>query len=341
MTEPVGEQTMAAWVFAERGELQRVLGLRQVPVPVPGTRQVVVRVEAAAVNFADSLLVGGNYQTRPALPAVAGMEFAGRVTAVGPGARIALGTRVAGLGHQLCGAFAEYALMDEVDARLPPDDYSAIEAAVFTVAYQTAWFALHVRGGLRAGESVLVHAAAGGVGLAAIHLAVAAGARVIGIVGRPDKVETARDAGCHGVFVRGQPDLVERIKDATQGGVDVVVDPVGGDSHQVSERVVRFEARIVLVGFASGELPVMRPELLMVKNYSVVGLHWGLYRERRPDLLAREYLRLCETVAAAGVRPLVSEVVDFADVVRSLAKVASGQSVGRVVMRSRAEPDPG
>lgn len=340
MTESGGKQTMEAWMFAEHGEPRRVLVLRQVPVPVPGPGQALVQVEAAAVNFADSLLVGGTYQTRPALPAVAGMELAGRVTAVGSGASIALGARVAGLGHQLCGAFAEYALMDEVDARLPPDDYSAIEAAGFTVAYQTAWFALHVRGGLRAGESVLVHAAAGGVGLAAIHLAAAAGARVIGIVGRPEKVEAARDAGCHDVFVRGQADLVERIKDAALGGVDLVVDPVGGASHQVSERVVRFEARIVLLGFASGELPVMRPDLLMVKNYSVVGLHWGLYRERRPDLLAREYLRLCETVAAAGVRPLVSEVADFADVVGSLAKVASGQSVGRVVMRSPTEPSP-
>jgi NADPH2:quinone reductase len=304
-----------------------------VAVPEPGAGQVLVAVETAAVNFADALIIRGTYQSSPPLPAVAGMELAGRVVATGGGVHLSIGTRIAGLGYRASGAFADYALVDVADAFEPPATYSPEEAAAFTVAYQTAWFAVHIRGRVERGEIVLVHAAAGGVGLAAVQLAAAAGARVVGLVGSPAKADVARRAGCHEVFVRGEADLVDRIKAAADGGIDVVVDPVGGSAHTVSERVVRFEGRIVVLGFASGQLPVVRPDLLMVKNYALLGLHWGLYRGKQPGVVAQQYGQLVEAVTAAGIRPVVAEAFPFADVPAALSRVNGGGSIGRVVVR--------
>jgi len=329
---------MCAWCFAEHGDPAQVLALRRTAVPVPGPGQLLVAVEAAAVNFADALIVRGDYQSSPPLPAVAGMELAGRVVATGDGVERALGARAAGLGAGMTGGFGEYAVMAAADAFEPPAAYSAPEAACFTVAYQTAWFAIHVRGRLAAGETVLVHAAAGGVGLAAVQLAAATGARVFGVVGSEAKAPAALAAGCEAVFLRDDPDLVGRLKEASGGGIDVVVDPVGGRSHTVSERVVRFDGRIVLLGFASGDLPEVRPDLAMVKNYSVVGLHWGLYREKAPGVVVREYARLLEVVTTAGIRPLVSDVLDFQEVPAALARVAGGGSVGRVAVAGARRP---
>ncbi|MFT4286985.1 zinc-binding dehydrogenase [Nocardioides sp.] len=326
---------MWAWCFAEHGDPAQVLALRRTAVPVPGPGQLLVAVEAAAVNFADGLIVRGDYQSSPPLPAVSGMELAGSVVA---GAERPLSTRVAGLGAGLGGGFAEYAVIEDADAFEPPALYSATEAACFTVAYQTAWFALHVRGCLTPGETVLVHSAAGGVGLAAVQLAAAAGARVLGVIGSVAKAPAALAAGCEAVFLRGEPDLAARIKDASDGGVDLVVDPVGGESHTVSERVIRFAGRIVLVGFASGDLPVVRPDLAMVKNYAVVGLHWGRYRTKAPEMVAAEYARLVDAVTGAGIRPLVSDVLDFQEVPAALARVTGGGSVGRVAVTGMRRP---
>lgn len=324
--------TMAAWTFASHGEPSTVLRLAEVPVSVPGPGQVLVDVDAAAVNFADTLIVRGEYQSAPPLPAVAGMEMAGTVVAAGPGVALQVGARVAGLGHRMSGAFADYALLEEGSAFVPPRRYTAVEAAAFTVAYQTAWFAVHVRGRVTAGESVLVHAAAGGVGIAAVQVASAAGARVIGVVGDERKADVAKAAGCDEVLLRGDLELVDRIKEAADGGVDVVIDPVGGSAYAVSERAVRFDGRIVLVGFASGELPSVRPDLVMVKNVAVIGLHWGLYRTQRPRVVAEQYERLVATVEGHAIRPIVSRACSMGDVPAALESVARGEAVGRVVI---------
>ncbi|MFC9978388.1 zinc-binding dehydrogenase [Gordonia sp. NPDC127522] len=327
---------MRAWVFADHGEPDAVLRLvDDCAVPRPRADQILVAVESAAVNFADALIIGGTYQSSPPLPAVAGMELSGTVVAAGPDSPVVRGDRVAGLGAHMSGAFGEYAVLDAGSYFVPPADYSAVEAACFTVAYQTAWFAVHVRGGTRSGDVVLVHAAAGGVGLAAVQIAAAAGARVIGVVGSPDKVPAATAAGCSDVLVRDGGDLVAAVKAAAGGSVDVVVDPVGGRSHTVSERVVGFAGRIVIVGFASGEIPPVRADLLMVKNYSVVGLHWGLYRDRRPDIVSGEYANLSACVTDSTIRPLVGEEFPFTEVPAALRAVTTGRNVGRVAVRVR------
>lgn len=325
---------MLAWTFREFGDPSAVLELASVPVPHPRPGQVLVRVDAAAVNFADGLLVRGDYQIRPPLPAIAGVELAGRVVVADPaGGGPERGTLVAGMASGMTGAFAGFAVLDRADAQTVPASFDAVSAASFTVSYQTAWFTLHRRCGLQAGETVLVHAAAGGVGSASVQLAKAHGATVIGLVGSAAKRAAALDLGCDQVLIRGEDDPVAVVKELTAGrGVDVVVDPVGGSSHTISERVVGFEGRIAIVGFASGTFPVVRAERALVKNYSIIGVHFGLYRTKRPDLVERGYRELCDTVERFGIEPLVSAVRPFRDAPAALADVASGTSLGRVVL---------
>lgn len=334
---------MKAWQYLEHGTPSIVLNLIDLDPPEPGPDQVLVEVDAAAVNFADGLIVRGTYQAAPVFPAIAGMEMTGTVVAAGDGAAHLMGTRVCGMTPRQAGAFAQLAVLDLADAFTPPESFTPAQAAGFTTAYQTAWFAVHVRGQTEPGDTVVVHAAAGGVGTAAVQLAAAAGARVIGVVGRPEKVAVAEAAGCSEVLLRTDVNLIDRIKHATGGGADVVIDPVGGDAYTVSERVTRFGGRIVVIGFASGTVPTVRADLLMVKNISVVGLHWGLYRSRAPWMVAEQYALLRQEVEAHRIVPDVHAVVPLQRVPEALELVESGQSSGRVVIEvgPNAELGPG
>lgn len=323
---------MHAWTFDRVGDPRDVVKLRDLPTPKPGPGQTLVRVRAAAVNFSDALIVRGTYQLRPQLPAVVGMEVAGELVGGDAPDALLAGTIVCGLTTGLVGAFAEYALLDRGSVFVPPSGYSPTEAACFPVAYQTAWFAVHVRGQVRAGDVVLVHAAAGGVGFAAVQIANAAGASVVGIVGSEAKREAALGAGCAAVLLRDEEDLPQRVKEVAGGPVQVVIDPVGGPAHAVSERVIGFDGRIVIVGFASGQVPPVRADLAMVKNYSVVGLHWGLYRDKSPAVVAKEYELLVEAVENAEIRPPVSRVVAFEQAPQAVVAVESGRTAGRVAV---------
>lgn len=212
----------------------------------------------------------------------------------------------------------------------PPSlDHAA--AAGFTIAYQTGWFGLHKRAALQPGETLLVHAAAGGVGSAAIQLGKAAGARVIGVVGGPEKAEVARALGADLVIDRRTEDFIAVVKAATGGrGADVVYDPVGGEAYLGSTKCVAFEGRILVIGFAGGTIPNAALNHVLVKNYSVVGLHWGLYRYRAPEALHACHAELEKLVADGAIAPLVSERVALADVPAALQRLADGDTVGRV-----------
>lgn len=323
---------MKAWQYLEHGMPSDVLRLVDLDPPVPGPGQVLVEVDAAAVNFADGLVIRGSYQARPQLPAVAGMEVTGTVIAVGDRAPQMLGTRVCGMTPKQSGGFAGLAVLDAVDAFTPPESFTPAQAAGFATAYQTAWFAVHVRGRVRAGDWVVVHAAAGGVGTAATQLAAAAGAHVVGVVGQREKVGVAQAAGCSEVVLRTDPDVVERLKLATRGGAHVIIDPVGGAAHSISERVARFEGRIVVLGFASGVVPTVRADLVMVKNISVVGLHWGLYRTQAPWIVTEQYTLLRKEMEHRGLVPDVSAVVPMEQLPAALESVESGRSSGRVIV---------
>ncbi len=324
---------MKAWHVSRYGEPQDVLELAEVPRPVPGPGQLLVRVLAAAANFPDALLCRGTYQVRPPLPFCPGVELCGEVATTGadvgsfsPGDRVIGGTV---LPH---GAFAEYAVMDAATAMPAPAGLDDAEAAPFHITYQTGWFGLHRRARLAAGETLLVHAAAGGVGSGAVQLGKAAGARVIGVAGGPRKASVVRELGADVVVDRHSEDFVAVVKDVTGGrGADVVYDPVGGEAFLRSTRCIAFEGRILVVGFASGDIPAAALNHALVKNYSILGLHWGLYRQRDPSAVRDCHAELTRLAAAGEIRPLVSERLTLDDVPDGLRRLAAGATTGRIV----------
>ncbi|WP_369367870.1 NADPH:quinone oxidoreductase family protein [Streptomyces sp. CG4] len=315
---------MQAWQVHENGEPSEVMRLAEVERPTPGDGQVLLRVRAANINFPDALLCRGQYQVRPPLPFTPGVEICGET---------ADGRRVIANPALPYGGFAEYALAD-ARALLPaPEALDDAEAAALHIGYQTGWFGLHRRARLEAGENLLVHAAAGGVGSAAVQLGKAAGARVIGVVGGADKAAVARELGCDVVVDRRSEDVIAAVKEATGGrGADVIYDPVGGEAYAQSAKLVAFEGRIVVVGFASGSIPSPALNHALVKNYSILGLHWGLYATKNPKLILRCHEELTELAARGAIKPLVSERVPLGEAAGAVQKVADGRSTGRIAV---------
>ncbi|KAB2971486.1 NADPH:quinone oxidoreductase family protein [Streptomyces sp. SS1-1] len=315
---------MQAWQVHRNGEPGEVMRLADVEPPTPGDGQVLLKVRAANVNFPDALMCRGQYQVRPPLPFTPGVEICGETED---------GRRVLATPALPHGGFAEYAVADAAALLPAPDALDDAEAAALHIGYQTGWFGLHRRAGLEAGETLLVHAAAGGVGSAAVQLGKAAGARVIGVVGGAAKAAVARELGCDVVIDRHTEDVIAAVKEATGGrGADVVYDPVGGDAYTQSTKVVAFEGRIVVLGFASGTIPAPALNHALVKNYSILGLHWGLYNTRNPKLVRHCHEQLTEMAAQGAVKPLVSERVPLGGAGAAVQRVADGVTTGRVAV---------
>ncbi|MEU9954275.1 NADPH:quinone oxidoreductase family protein [Streptomyces sp. NPDC050982] len=315
---------MQAWQVHEIGEPSEVMRLEDVERPTPGDGQVLLKVRAANINFPDALMCRGQYQVRPPLPFTPGVEICGETED---------GRRVIANPALPYGGFAEYAVADAAALLPAPDALDDAEAAALHIGYQTGWFGLHRRARLEAGETLLVHAAAGGVGSAAVQLGKAAGAKVIGVVGGADKAAVARELGCDVVVDRRAEDVVAAVKEATAGrGADVIYDPVGGDAYTQSTKVVAFEGRIVVVGFASGSIPSPGLNHALVKNYSILGLHWGLYNTKDPKLVLRCHEELTELAARGGIKPLVSERVPLGGAAAAVQRVADGVTTGRVAV---------
>ncbi|OIJ66855.1 NADPH:quinone oxidoreductase family protein [Streptomyces mangrovisoli] len=315
---------MQAWHVHENGEPSEVMRLEAAETPVPGEGQVLLRVRAANINFPDVLMCRGQYQVRPPLPFTPGVEICGETED---------GRRVIANPALPYGGFAEYAVADAAALLPAPEALDDAQAAALHIGYQTGWFGLHRRAHLEAGETLLVHAAAGGVGSAAVQLGKAAGATVIGVVGGADKAAVARELGCDVVVDRRTEDVVAAVKQATGGrGADVIYDPVGGDAYAQSAKLVAFEGRIVVVGFASGSIPSPALNHALVKNYSIVGLHWGLYNTKNPKLVQHCHEQLTELAARGVVKPLVSERVPLAGAAAAVQRVGDGLTTGRVTV---------
>jgi NADPH:quinone reductase len=324
-----------AWQVGRYGEPEHVLELAEAPRPAPGPGQLLVRVLAAAANFPDVLLCRGTYQERPPLPFTPGFELCGEVAGVGPETTgFAPGDRVIGGAALPYGGFAEYAVMDAGRAFPAPAQLDDAEAAPFLVTYQTGWFGLHRRAHLAAGETLLVHAAAGGVGSGAVQLGKAAGARVIGVAGGPEKAALARELGADVVVDRTAQDFVAVVKEVTGGrGADVVYDSVGGEAYAKSVKCIAFEGRILVVGFASGTIPSPGLNHALVKNYSILGLHWALYEKREPAAVRACQDELIRMAGDGRIRPLVTERLTFADVPDGLRRLGAGLTTGRIVFQ--------
>jgi NADPH2:quinone reductase len=324
---------MRAWQVHKLGDPRDVLALDEVPDPEPGPGQVLVRVLGAAANFPDVLMCQGAYQVRSPLPFTPGIELCGEIVTAGPGVTgVAAGDRVIGSPALPSGAYAELALMNAGTILPAPDGLDDAEAAAFYITYQTGWFGLYRRARLAAGETLLVQAAAGGVGSGAVQLGKAIGARVIGVTGGAHKAEVARGLGADVVVDRLSQDFVAVVKEVTGGrGADVVYDSVGGEAYARSTKCIAFEGRILVVGFASGQIPSAALNHALIKNYSIVGLHWGLYQTKEPQAIRECHRQLTSLVADGAIRPLVSERLSLEEVPGVLDRLARGDTVGRVV----------
>lgn len=331
---------MQAWQVMTLGEPGDVLVLGDVVEPQVPAGHVRVKVLATALNFPDVLMARGHYQVRPALPFVPGVEVCGEVLEVGSAAEgavvgppIRVGDRVVGTTAMPHGGLAEQALLPLEGTFAAPRSLDDAEASCLTIAYQTAYVGLVRRAALAPGETLVVHAAAGGVGSAAVQVGKALGAHVVAVVGGEAKAEVARAAGADVVVDRKAGDLVGDLKDAVgPTGADVVFDPVGGASYDASTKVIGFEGRIVVVGFTSGTIPTPALGHALVKNYSILGLHWGLYLQRDPAVARQAHETLSRWAAEGRVRPVVSQRVPFGDAPAALARLGAGQTTGRLVV---------
>ena len=328
---------MRAWQVHELGDPWEVLRLEEVEEPEPGPGEVVVEVEAAALNFFDVLLCRGEYQDRPELPFTPGGEAAGTITAVGDGVDLEEGLRVIATPFP-SGGYAEKVAVPAQGGVFPvPDAMPPEAAAALHVAYQSAFCGLHRRANLEEGETVLVHAGAGGVGSAAIQIAKAAGARVISTAGGPEKVEICRELGADVAVDYKEEDFVDVVKEETEGrGADVIFDPVGGDVFDLSRNCIAFEGRIVVVGFAGGRIADAPTNHALVKNYSVVGLHWGLYNKVKPELVTEAHDALIQLYEEGKIEPLIFETVPFEEVPQTLQLLAGRKTYGKLVTKPSA-----
>lgn len=303
--------------------------LADIPVPEPQTGEIALRIKACGLNFADLLMIEGRYQDTPEPPFTLGMEVAGTVTALGPDTRgPAPGTRVAVFGGQ--GGLAEHGCFPAARAVALPDTMSFTDAAAFQIAYGTSHVALDHKARLRPGETLLVLGAAGGVGLTAVEIGKLMGARVIACARGADKLEVARQAGADHLIDAETDDIRAACKDL--GGVDVVYDPVGGDQFKAAMRACRPEARLLTIGFASGEVPQIPANHLLVKNLSVMGLYWGGYLGFHPEVVTESLATLFGWYEAGRIRPHVSHVLPLERAAEALELLRSRQSTGKVVV---------
>lgn len=303
------------------------LVLRDRPVPMPGPGEVQVRVAACGLNFADTLVQKGRYQEKPELPAVPGMELAGVVTAAGAGADIALGTRVA--AYAGFGGLAEMAVVPAALCAPLPNDMPWDVAAGFLVAYATSHIALGPLAGLRPGERLVVTGASGGVGLTAVEVGRLMGAEVIAVARGAGKLKIARAAGADHL-IDAEDDLRSRIK--ALGGGDVVYDTVGGAAWDAALRATRPGARLLPIGFASGNVPQVPANYLLVKNLTVIGFWIGAYRTLRPAVLRESFETLMGWYSEGRLAPHISNVLPLDRVNEGLELLRTRKATGKVVI---------
>ncbi len=323
---------MYAWQFSEYGRFDEVLNWVERDTPVPDPDQALVRTSAVSLNFPDLLITQGLYQNKAPLPAVAGCEAVGVVESAGADSKFKAGERVVGFAHS-GGTLADYFLVEDDNAWTVPDHVSDIQAAALSVTYGTSYFGVKHRGQIQPGEVLLVLGASGGVGTAAVQLGKVFGATVIAAAGTAEKLEICRKIGADHVINYREEDIVERVKALTDGrGADVIYDPIGGDMFDQVKRCVNWEGRIVIIGFASGRIPTIECNRLLLKNMSVLGLAWGQYLERDPAKGAACQAALYDYLADGSIDPVIYRVLPFADVKDGLRLMESREVYGKIVI---------
>lgn len=305
------------------------LVIDDVPDPVAAPGQLLVRVRAAAVNFPDVLFIAGKYQVKIPPPFIPGNEIAGEVIAAGDGAPFRPGQRVSGTTF---GAFAEQALLDASQAELVPDDADFASAAAFGVTYRTAYHALRSTAIVTQGDWVVVLGAAGGVGLAAVDLATAMGARVLAAASSPEKLELCRRRGAAATVDYDREDLKTRIRELTGDSARVVLDPVGGPYSEPALRGLARGGTFVTLGYAAGTIPAIPLNLVLLKDICVRGMEIRTFMTDRPDDAARDLKELAQMFAAGTVRPYIGARFPLAETAAALRHVADRKVLGKVVI---------
>lgn len=322
---------MKAWQVTHYGEPEEMV-LAEVETPSPAEGQVLIRNRACGLNFFDLLQCQGKYQSRPAFPFTIGAEVAGTVAAVGPRVKhLAVGQRVLSLPRG--GGFAERTLAKASRAFPIPGSMSFEQAAGMPVVFQTSLFALDYRGKLRAGEWLLVHAGASGVGSAAIQLGKAMGARVIATAGSPEKLEFCKAQGADHVLSYRDPGWVDAVKGvAGRFGADVIYDPVGGDVFDLSSKVIAPDGRLLVVGFASGRIASLAANRALLKNMSLVGVFWGRHCDENPGFMAALHEKLATLYESGAIDPPVGASYPFEEAPRGIRDLANRRVRGKAVL---------
>ncbi len=307
--------------------------LTELPVPQPGPGEVRVRVRAAAINFPDLLQTRGEYQYKPSLPFIPGIETAGDVDLLGPGVTgFAPGDAV--VGHARIGGYAEFVVFPVADLRAKPARLSYAEAAGYGVAYLTAYVALVRRARLEPGEWVLVHGAAGGTGLACLDLARHLGARVIAASPSEAKLEVLARDYAPDAIVNTSSGFLEQVRGITGGrGADVIFDPVGGDVFDESTRCIAFDGRLLVVGFTSGRIPTIAVNIPLIKGFSVMGLRAGEYARRFPERGAENQAAIWALAEAGHTHPRVDREFPLAEWRAAFARLTDRQVIGKTILR--------
>lgn len=329
---------MRAAVCPEHGTPD-VVRVEDVPAPTVGAGQVRVQVHAASVNFPDVLIVANEYQMKMPAPFVPGSEFAGVVTELGDGVtELAVGDRV--FGTLFVGAFAEEAVAAASSLTRTPDGVEHRQAAAFGVAHRTAYYVLRSVASLRPGEELVVLGAGGGVGLAAVQLGAGMGATVTAVASSPEKLEAAAAAGAtnlidHRALNEGAGDLRAALRDVLPGGSDVVVDPVGGTLAEPTLRSLRYGGRFVTVGYASGEIPRIPLNLVLLKGIHILGFEFGSFMTHEPEVMHRNEQELLELLGNGRVAPHIGATFSLEEASAALQYVADGKAIGKVVLDIR------
>jgi NADPH2:quinone reductase len=326
---------MRAVIVSKFGPVEQA-AIGEFPKPVPGPHDVLLEVDATAANFVDTLVIGGTYQFLPALPFVPGKLPAGTVAEVGLAVKtLRAGDRVLAMAEH--GGYGEFVAVPEIQCFKLPAKMSFVDAAAMALVYDTSWFALRDRARYQAGDTVLVLGASGGVGLASIQLAKAMGAKVLAGISSLDKADSVRQAGADAVVDLSRPDLRDSLRaqvyEVTNNrGADIILDPVGGDIFDAALRALAWRGRLVVIGFASGRIPTIKANYLLVKNIEVTGLQISDYRKRMPGQLAACFQEIFALYEAGKIKPAPTTVMPVEKFATALADIRDRKARGRIVL---------
>ncbi|MFT4414767.1 NADPH:quinone oxidoreductase family protein [Fredinandcohnia humi] len=324
---------MRKWIISKLGDPEAALEIQECPKPTPKEGEVLLKVHSFALNFFDILQCQGTYQEKHPLPFTPGAEVAGIIDEVGAGVQFQVGQRVLATPNLPDGGYSEWVIVDHNNVFPIPEELPYEQAAGMFITYHTAYYGLKAKATLKNNETLLVHAGSGGVGSAAIQIGKAIGAKVIATAGSEEKLEVCKQSGADVVINYRTDDFVKIVKEETNGHcADVIFDPVGGEVFDQSRKCIAFDGRLLLIGFAGGTIPNAPTNHILIKNYSLVGVHFGYFRKLHPEKVVQAHKELMELYKERKINPLIYRQYSFEQVPDALNQLGSRQTWGKVIV---------